>query len=101
MRELATPLGTYWIDDYSSEDTRIGLRDVELVDNRGPDSTYRWSLDQEEALLAAAAEVHASLSLLVPGGWRLTPGTALPAFEAALARGAARRPVTGRRSPVR
>lgn len=84
MRTLDTPLGPFWIDDFSLADIRVGLRSVDVVQNLGPDSTYAWSLDQEEALFAAARAVGASLDLLVPGGWRLSPGEALPRFLVAL-----------------
>ena len=101
MHDLPTPLGTFWVDDFSLADARIGVADVERVDNWGPDSTFRWSADQEDALRQAAVEVGATLALLVPGGWRVLPGTALPALLPALARIAAAWAPTGRRTPAR
>lgn len=94
MRTLATPLGSFWIDDASASDTRVGVSDVTVAENLGPNSTYAWSLDQEEALLGAASDVGARLELLVPGGWRLSPGGALRGFLQALEERAA----TGKRS---
>jgi hypothetical protein len=85
MQDLATRIGVFVIDDGSVDDCRIHVRSVEVVENRGPDSTYSWLTDQEEALLAAAASVGATAMLLVPGGWRITPGTAMPAVVHALA----------------
>lgn len=101
MRDLVTPLGRYWIDDFSEDDTRVGVHSVELVAARGPESTYRWSLDEEEALFAAAAEVGATLDLLTPGGWRLRPAAALAAFEVALVRRSGTCPQSPRWTPER
>lgn len=95
--DIDTKLGTYWVDNFSVDDIRVGIRDVTMVLNRGPDSEYEWSLDQEEALLAAAREVGARAELLVPGGWRIIPGTALPALKARLPEVAAGWTVTRRR----
>lgn len=94
--DLDTKLGTYWVDDFSVDDVRVGVREVTMVLNRGPDSEYEWSLDQEEALHTAAREAGARAELLVPGGWRIIPGTALPALKARLKELAASWPVTGR-----
>lgn len=100
MRNLATPLGPFWIDA-SPTDTRIGVSDVTVVDDLGPESTYAWSLDQEEALFAAARAVGAELDLLGPGGWRLLPGGSLPSFLAALAACTATMPRSGRKTEAR
>lgn len=94
--DIDTKLGTYWVDNFSVDDTRVGIRDVTMVLNRGPDSEFEWSLDQEEALMAAAREAGAQAELLVPGGWRIIPGTALPALKERLKELAASWPVTGR-----
>ena len=83
---LRTSLGTWWIDDFSTRDTRVGVDGVETVCQAGPESTYRWSLDQQQALEAAAQQVGARVELLVPGGWRLIPGESLPGFVMALQR---------------
>ena len=101
MYDVNTPLGSFWVDNFSAKDTRIGIRDVERVDNMGPDSTFRWSADQEDALHKAAGEVGATLDLLVPGGWRVQPGTALPALEKALTRIAATMPRSSRMTAPR
>ena len=101
MRTLTTPLGGFWIDDASPTDTRVGVDSVTTVDNYGPNSTYAWSLDQEEALVAAANASGGKLDLLVPGGFRLTPGEALPQFIEALSGYAATRTLTSRMTPPR
>ena len=101
MRNLATPIGQFWIDDGSPEDTRIGVHGVTVVENQGPNSTYAWSLDQEEALFAAARLVGAELDLLVPGGWRVVPGAALPRLIAALEACAATASPSARKTPPR
>lgn len=101
MKTLTTPIGPFWVDDFATTDTRIGIADITTVENLGPNSTYAWSLDQEEALLASAGEVGATLELLVPGGWRLRPGESLPKFLEALTRRAAALPRTNRMTPTR
>jgi hypothetical protein len=95
--DLPTALGRYCVTDEPDDHVCIGLRDIDIVVPLGPDSVYEWSLDQEEALLAAAAAVGATVSLETPGGWRLQPGTALPALMTKLLELSATWPRTERR----
>lgn len=95
--DLPTALGRYWVTDEPGDHVCIGLRDVDVAVNLGPNSEYEWSLDQEEALLAAAAAVGATVSLETPGGWRVQPGTALPALMTKLLEVSATWPQTERR----
>ena len=81
--DLSTALGIYWVHE-GQDDVRVGIRDVTMALNRGPDSEYEWSLDQEQALARAAHDVGATIDLLVPGGWRITPGSAMPALRVRL-----------------
>ncbi len=98
---LDTAVGEFWLDNPGTYDVRVGVSDVETVDNLGPNSTYRWSADQEEALMAAASEAGGSLELLVPGGWRLAPAECFSAFQEALLRIANSMEPSERRTPVR
>ena len=84
LDDLETPIGTFSFDTFLLSDTRIGIKDCRIEEDRGPNSTYSWPLDQEEALIAAAQDVGAEASLLVPGGFRITPGSAVAAVREAL-----------------
>ena len=99
MHTLTTPIGPFWVGDSSPEDTRVGIGDVTVVDDRGPASTFSWSVDQEEALFAAARDVGVTLELLVPGGWRLFPAESLTRFLEALKARTATMPRTNRMTP--
>ena len=94
--DLSTSLGTYWVQDGQDDDVRVGLRDVTIAVNRGPESEYEWSLDQEQALERAAHDVGASIELIVPGGWRITPGSAMAALRTRLPAVAGQWAYTGR-----
>lgn len=85
MHDIHTNIGTFTIDDGSEDDSRICV-EPQVVDALGPNSTYAWPTDQMEALQAAAEEAGAQANLLVPGGWRITPGSAMPQVEANLKR---------------
>ncbi len=89
-----TKLGPFWVDDFRTPaETRVGFEDISFVRMVGQDPEYMWSLDKEEVLYEAAHDVGGSVSLIVPGGWRLEPTTALEAFiEAVKARAAAKTP---------
>lgn len=100
LQRIVTPIGTYWFDP-SSDDARVGIAELTTVDALGPDSTYSWSLDQEEALLWTARELHAQLDLVVAGGWRVTPCELMPRFIETLKLRAARTTPTSRMTPKR
>ena len=96
METFLTPIGTFCVDDFSMSDARISIVEVEVVEALGPNSVYAWSLDQEEALVEAAKDIGATASLLVPGGFRIVPGEALPKVVEALKARAATMTPTGR-----
>jgi hypothetical protein len=98
LGDLITPIGTFGFDDALESDSRVVLRDVEIVENLGPNSTYAWSLDQEEAILGAALDVGVEANLVTPGGWQIKPGRSLVAFAGALAARARHMRRTGRRA---
>ena len=89
-----TKLGPFWVDDFRTpRETRVGFPDISFVRMVGQDPEYAWSLDKEEVLHEAAGDVGAEVSLLVPGGWTLTPPSALDAFiEAVKVRAEAKAP---------
>lgn len=93
-----TGIGSFTVDS-TPGDCRVHIDGVELHTNLGPDSLYRWSLDQEEALFAAAREAQATAELIVPGGFRIAPDSAVPAFLRALARIGAEMTRTDRMTP--
>ena len=99
MRKLITPIGGFYIDDALVGDSRIGIVDVEIVENRGPESIYGWPTDQQEAIHAAAQSAGTTAELITPGGWRI-PGGKMPAVVAALEAFAATRLPTARRTVV-
>ena len=103
MAQIKTAIGDFFISDPSliGGDVRVGVSEVVTVENMGPNSTHSWSLDQEEALLAAAAEVGAILDLEVPGGWRLRPSDSRDRFATALVAATARMHPSGRLTPAR
>jgi hypothetical protein len=97
LGDLVTPIGTFAFDDALESDARVIIRDVETVENLGPNSTYAWSLDQEEAILAAANDVGAEATLIAPGGWQIKPGRLLAAVGVALGERARAMKRNGRR----
>ena len=98
---LTTAIGDFYLDGSPTGGCGVGVSSVETVDNLGPNSTYAWSEDQEEAIRAAAAEAGAALELMVPGGWRVTPAATFAKFTEALARIANSMRPTSRRTPPR
>lgn len=98
---MNTPIGEFWFLASAPSSTRVGVSNIEQVDNWGPESTYRWSLDQEEALFATAREVGARLELYAPGGWELMPPTAYVPFQEALQKRTAGMKPTGRKTEKR
>lgn len=97
MSRLHTKLGEFFIDDATEGDCRIGVVDVEIVENRGPESIYGWSTDQQEAIENAARAAGGTSELITPGGWRVAKAY-LPATVAALERIASQATPTNRRT---
>lgn len=83
QQRLHTKIGEFYIDHASAGNSRIGIVDIETVENHGPDSVFGWSTDQQEAILAAAHEAGSKAELTTPGGWSIDTAK-LPAVVAAL-----------------